>query len=124
MIVAGLLLTVALVGCQKNSMGDSVKGHQVTVTRRLLPVSDSKSIPGKYFRYAESSPAENFEFVIDGDSISVNGHQLGTLKVRDQVRVTDDGVSVWNAEKGKWLDYGETKAYLSENGRSETAQTN
>lgn len=120
LILSAVALALVLVGCrEQNSMGVVVKGHSVSIKRQHFTSGNTKYDEGKFFKYWENSDKGKFEFIIDGDKISVNGEVLGSLRARDEVRVNDDGISVWNAEGGKWLDNTASKAYLAQNNQPE-----
>lgn len=122
LILSTILLTLAFVGCrEQSSMGVMVKGHNVAIKREHFSSGNTKYDEGKFFKYSENSDKGKFEFVIDGDKISVNGEILGSLRARDEVRVNDDGISVWNAEGGKWLDNTASQAYLAQNNKGGNA---
>lgn len=108
-IIAVLSIVVfALVSACAHRRDMRVGTHKVKVSRHGH--INSLHADGDKFKYVGSSMAgTRFEVVIEGDSVRVNGRDVGMLKPGDSVLVGDDGVRVNN------LDYGDSERYMREN---------
>lgn len=123
-----LVTTVAFTGCHNNAVTKRsnsvlVGTHLVKVDRTPfhLATTNNRRTSDSY-KFAEHSPFGDFEFILTGDRVAIDGRDLGLVKPNDEITVDDKGVVVKRADTNTWMDHDQTKTYLAENAKPVTAQ--
>jgi hypothetical protein len=122
-----LTATVAFTGCHghgfKKTATAQVGTHAIKVDRHVFHFSNTDYKKGDtFYKYAEKGPFDDFEFTLTDERVAINGKFQGLVKPNDELRVDDDGVVVKSAGTDKWMDHGQTAAYLAQNAKESLAK--
>lgn len=114
-----LSTVIILQGCG-NSGSTRFASHQVTMKRSGITkrFGVEERGPVAIFHYdGYNRSGERLKVMIENEKVTINDQLAGHLKQGDSIRIADEGMAINS------LDFGQSKEYLAQSLKNETAQT-